>query len=685
MSVVSLGNITAETDHDMLDKAFFETPDYKTITESANRSIIVGRRGTGKSALNYRLKNYWKKAEKNYVIQISPDETQVIGLREIINYFGEKFLHIKAGTKLMWRYAIYLEVALWFYKHYKYSKQLNTEGILDHILYWEKERGSFTAKIRKRLIALIDKNDSPQTIIANLGDKFDLELLEENLKNILEDTGVTFNILVDKVDEGYSPDTQGIALVDGFVQTIIDINNYFPSALNSYIFIRDNIYRAIAKTDPDFTRNIESHILRLHWSEYNLFNLVCNRIRIAFGISTENNRKLWNTFTADELQNSEGFRTCLRLTLYRPRDILVLLNHAFDHAASENRKKLILADINHSSSSVSRNRLNDLHKEYESIFPSIDIFTNKLSGGRATLQFDEIASSVREVLAKDNYPPWKQQDIALIESCTSVVQRLYSVGFLGIKEGGKENFIFCHDGRAPSKEISKEDVFLVHPCYWLALNLSDRTLDLSQAEDIYDEYDIEITSVSEDQRSARIEQLLQAFNQIEPGTKGAHDFEEWCFNAVRVLFAGSLTNIELHPNTNGLQQRDIVATNQSETDIWKRIYSDYKTRQVVFEIKNFDSLEQEHFRQINSYLCKSYGNLGFIICRSMNNNLSKKELGWINELYHNHTKLIIKLSDRFLLKYLRKQRSPQKHNEINREMTKLLDLYLRKYLSLKAK
>jgi len=685
MSGLHLGNITAETDHEMLDKAFLETPDYKTITESCNRCIIVGRRGTGKSALNYRLKEYWKKSDKTYIFQISPDEAQVIGLRDIFSVFGDNFLHIKAGSKLMWRYAIYLEFATWFTNHYKYSKKFDTDGLLDHLLYWKKEKGTFTAKIRKRLKILIEKDKTPQTIIADLGDIFDLEILESRILDALDETGITFSVLVDKVDEGYTPDNLGIALIDGFVQTVIDINNFFPDKIQCYIFIRDNIYRAIAKTDHDFTRNIESHILRLHWSEYNLFNLVCNRLRISSNKSTENNRKLWNTFTVDELQNAEGFRKCLRLTLYRPRDILVLLNSAFDHATSQSRNKIIIEDINHSSKSISRNRLNDLHKEYESTFPSIDLFTAKLAGKGANFKYSELSDYFTEVLLKDDHVVAKQKDISMMDSPVIVIQRLYSVGFLGVKEGGKDNYVFCHDGRAPNQTIDKKNIFLVHPCYWLALNLSEKHLEMSEAEEIYDEYDIEVTSISVDQRHTRIEELLQELTQIEIGTNGAYKFEDWCLSAIKILFAGSLTNIELHPNKMGLQQRDIVATNQSESPIWKRIITDYKTRQVVFEIKNLDELEATHYRQMNSYLCKNYGNLGFIICRGINNNLVKKEINWVNEIYFNHDKIILKLSDRFLEKHLRKLRSPQKHDALNKDLAYLLDSYLRKHLIVRSR
>jgi hypothetical protein len=66
-----LGDIRAEQDTKMLDEAFWESSDYKSLLESYDRPIIVGRRGTGKSALAYRLSKHWANKPKTAIIKIS--------------------------------------------------------------------------------------------------------------------------------------------------------------------------------------------------------------------------------------------------------------------------------------------------------------------------------------------------------------------------------------------------------------------------------------------------------------------------------------------------------------------------------------------------------------------------------------------------------------------------------------
>jgi hypothetical protein len=84
----------------MLDVAFYETPDYRTLLESSDRPIVVGRRGTGKSALCYELQKYWSRSNAVTVLNIVPEEDQVIGSRLFLKSFGQRYNQVKAGSRI---------------------------------------------------------------------------------------------------------------------------------------------------------------------------------------------------------------------------------------------------------------------------------------------------------------------------------------------------------------------------------------------------------------------------------------------------------------------------------------------------------------------------------------------------------------------------------------------------------
>ncbi|EOE2655659.1 P-loop ATPase, Sll1717 family, partial [Klebsiella pneumoniae] len=588
-----------------------------------------------------------------------------------------------------WRYAIYMELLSEIASHYKMKNDLDYKSVEKHLLSWGAKRQNISGKIRKKLISILDtgKDVKPATRISDLSDNFELDLLEEVLFEAISKSNHQFVIFADRLDEGYTPDDLGVAIVDGFIQSVIDIKQNLQEKVIAFAFVRDNIHRAISKMDPDFTRNIEGQVLRLHWDEYNLFNLVCNRMRVAFNSTIENNTRVWNAYTANELQSNTGFKEALKLTLYRPRDILVLLNDAFLRAATHDRTKIIIDDIKATANTISQNRLNDLLKEYENVFPALDIFTSLFGNKKPDFSIAEASEIISQAFdIKEVNDKMKLQDILLFEGPVQVIQRLYSVGFFGLYNQQSSSYVFCHDGKEPEKEFTPGSKLLLHPCYWLALSVHESDITPETADDIHDEYDIEVSSVSEEQRKQRIGALLQELNNIPEGKEGAVDFEAWALKAIKILFATNLTNIELHSNKNGLQQRDIIATNLADTPVWKRILTDYQSRQVVFEIKNYKTLGADEYRQVNSYLFKDYGRLAFIINRDHSENLEKhKELIWVKELYDNHNKLVIKLPSKFLERHLSKMRSPQKHDEVNKQLSKLLDLYIRSYLNNKCK
>ncbi len=683
LSLTSLGDIRAEFDHAMLDQAFLETPDYRTLLESAEGKVVVGRRGTGKSALTYRLTKHWAREKSIIVITLAAEEDQVIGVRPLLQVFGHKFQHIRAGARLIWRYALLLELGARLSARYKSSKAIaSSEVMMAHLKRWRSAGPNVFTKLRNTLRSVVASGIKVEEAIGDLAAKLQIHDLEAALTESLAEANCRCIILIDKLDEGYQHDTLGIGFVDGVIYALSDLDSAFPQ-IKTLVFLRDNIFRAIAHEDPDFSRNIEGQTLRLHWDTYQLFNLVCNRLRKVFSLDIENSQRVWDRCAANELQHQDGFKKCLQMTLYRPRDILLLLNQAFHNAGTQGRSQIVLADIDATAKHISNSRLSDLHKEYESILPGLSKLTMAFTGYSPELTVEEATTIIGGVLSRDDFGPEIQQEFALFRKPEDQLRSLYSVGFLGIDDKDTTSFIFCHDGKQPDRGFRLDDRVLIHPCYWLALNLTRNTLDPAQAEEINDEYEIEVSSQTPQLRHHKLGQMIAALDKIPLGSEGASEFEEWCAEAVRIAFAGKLRNVQLHPNKNAIQRRDIVATNLATSGAWKRIYDDYRARQVIFEVKNCADIGLDEYRQLLSYLCNDYGKLGFIITRATAHTLTRGvDIDHFLEMYHKHDKImIVKLTGKFLCTILSKLRNPQKHDEPDNLVNKLLDHYSRVYLS----
>ena len=421
--------------------------------------------------------------------------------------------------------------------------------------------------------------------------------------------------------------------------------------------------------------------MRLHWDPEELFYMVCKRIRAAYPMERESDVKVWNAITAAELHGREGFKKCLRLTLYRPRDVIALLNSAIEHAHRQNREILIEADFQESSKQISTIRFEDLGKEYASVFPGIAQLTTAFSNGPAQFLVSDAANIVKGILEDPSIEAKILQHLKIIGSEEEIVKALYGVGFWGIFDRQNSTWVFSHDGKQPDKSINTGDSLMIHPCYWSALNLQKDDLEIGVAEQIFDEYEITIYSQSAEQRATRLGQIISELATIPTGLDGASAFEEWCKRAIEIAFARELTNIQLHPNSDAVQRRDIVATNQGMRGFWKRIRDDYQTRQIIFEVKNFEEIGIAEYRQMNGYLTREYGNLGFIICRDKQPGLVKgRELEAFREFYL-QGKVIVKVTASTLTSILSKLRSPAKIDAGDIALDNQLDTHIRLYSS----
>ncbi|HCK0703769.1 TPA: ATP-binding protein, partial [Escherichia coli] len=158
----------------------------------------------------------------------------------------------------------------------------------------------------------------------------------------------------------------------------------------------------------------------------------------------------------------------LQFTLYRPRDLLSLLNEAFFSAFRENRETIINTDLEYAAKSISMARLEDLWKEYQKIFPSIQVITSAFRSIEPELTVYTCLKKIEASfeLIEENGDPKITSEIQLLKA-SGILQSLYSVGFVGIRDKNTSSYSFCHDGRTPDKGFESNEKLLIHPCYWL--------------------------------------------------------------------------------------------------------------------------------------------------------------------------------------------------------------------------
>ena len=65
----------------------------------------------------------------------------------------------------------------------------------------------------------------------------------------------------------------------------------------------------------------------------------------------------------------------------------------------------------------------------------------------------------------------------------------------------------------------------------------------------------------------------------------------------------------------GATIRDLIFYNNQDTPFLKELFSDYGSRQLVFEMKNVAKIDSDHLNQLNRYLQGGIGNFGVFLTR----------------------------------------------------------------------
>jgi len=125
---VDLGGLDADADHKLAD--YFVTTEHAKVALSGRRTLFLGRKGSGKTALFLQLPRlYGESGRRLGVIQVTPDQYAWAALKE---YKEQGILAEQAHTNA-WRLTLGIEVAANLLAAEDIDWSLPAEGALDKL------------------------------------------------------------------------------------------------------------------------------------------------------------------------------------------------------------------------------------------------------------------------------------------------------------------------------------------------------------------------------------------------------------------------------------------------------------------------------------------------------------------------------------------------------------------------
>lgn len=109
LDAIDCGDAAAENEQERLKRYFLETEEFKrTLSGAAN--LVVGRKGSGKSAIFLQTRDRVRADKKNIVVDLNPEGYQLIKLKELLVELQSQGTR-KEFIAAFWQYVLWLEIA----------------------------------------------------------------------------------------------------------------------------------------------------------------------------------------------------------------------------------------------------------------------------------------------------------------------------------------------------------------------------------------------------------------------------------------------------------------------------------------------------------------------------------------------------------------------------------------------
>jgi hypothetical protein len=474
LEMLDLGDVAAENEIRGLRDYFVRTGQYRQAINGHAR-LVVGRKGSGKTAIFYEARDHAKRGHESLVLDMKPDGHQFTKLRETVLVelsLGQQEHTITA----FWTFILLAEIGHKILNEDYYWAQRDPDRLQRYQAVEEAflEHGLASGDdLSQRLLRLIDRlidrfgkhgritvrDDLTEIVfggaIAGLSDAIDDYLAHEK-------SAVWF--LLDNIDKSWvarGTTSEDVLIVRGLLEATRKFERQLEDddvEVSCLIFIRTDILDHLFRETPDRGKDTA---VRLDWDDPDVFKeIVKRRIETSTDLVGDFDA-IWRTVCTERVGVEDSFGYLLRRTLMRPRDLLTFLQRAIEVALNRGHSAITAEDILQAESSYSEDMLLSLVFEIDDTHPDLSDSLYSFHGRDEAISRD----AVRQLLEGAGVAP---------QGVTGAIDVLLWFGFLGVRERSTGVELYAHEARFNLRRLThrienQTADFVVHPAFRVAL------------------------------------------------------------------------------------------------------------------------------------------------------------------------------------------------------------------------
>ncbi len=406
---LDLGDIAAENEEDVLDDYFVYTAQFIE-TRNGHARLVVGRKGTGKSAIFSQLKHeYARRSQQFLVVDLKPEGYQLRKLVDLMRTISD------AGTReqllvALWDYVLLCEIAhkiieadsSWAYRDpetlrtYEEVEKEYSPQQFDEFGDFSERLLVLLSRLEGRLQGSTSRMSNPEITSAIWHS--DIRPLRDAVAAHLEHKKEVW-VLVDNLDKSWpvsGATEQDVLVLRALLEAGRKLQRQFAKreiGFKNVVFIRTDIYEQLIGYTPD--RGKESRV-SLDNPDIEVLKEILRRRAEASLAEALDFEQFISSFFDRHVGGEDTMRFLFRHTLGRARDILRLAKKCIELALNRGRDRVSEGDVRAAVAAHSNEVLQELIYEIRDTHPESASLVDEFVGAREALTEE----TLRQILLK---------------------------------------------------------------------------------------------------------------------------------------------------------------------------------------------------------------------------------------------------------------------------------------------